>query len=111
MLPKKNRISRSKFPNKQKGIRFFSPLFSLSIYKVDATIATVSIVVSKKTAKSVVERNLMRRRMYTAATPFIKSFLYSVQVVFYPKYEVATTKTQFIKAEIEKTLRQAKLIS
>ncbi|KKU81932.1 MAG: hypothetical protein UY07_C0006G0012 [Parcubacteria group bacterium GW2011_GWA1_47_8] len=31
-------------------------------------------------------------------------------MVFYPKYEVATTKTPVIKAEIEKILRHAKLL-
>lgn len=110
MLPKKNRILRAKFPNKQKGIRFFSPLFSLSVYKTEAVNITVSVVVSKKTAKSAVERNLIRRRIYTAVTPFIKGISSSIQMVFYPKYEVATTKTPVIKAEIEKILRHAKLL-
>ncbi len=110
MLSKKNRIARKDFPARNKqGFRVFSPLFSGTIYKNEGGVK-VSVVVSKKTAKTAVARNYLRRIFYEAASESTKSFSEGALIVFYPKIEAQKAIFSVLKIEIEKTLRQAKLI-
>lgn len=110
MLPKKNRISRVHFPTKSiHGVRVFSPLFSLVLYRKDNDVCA-SVVVSKKIAKSAVTRNMLRRRIYTLFEPYIKK-LKPVMLVLYPKREALTSSFLELKLELEKALRAAKIIT
>ncbi len=110
MLSKKNRITRKDFPShNRQGFRIFSPLFSGTIYQNKDGIK-VSVVVSKKTAKTAVGRNYLRRIFYEAISSYIKDFSKASLVVFYPKIEAQKAKFSELKIEIEKTLRQAKVI-
>ncbi len=110
MLSKKNRIPRKEFParNRQE-FRVFSPLFTGTIYPNEDGVK-VSVVVSKKTAKTAVARNYLRRIFYEAVSEYIKGFSKGVLIVFYPKTDAQKTPFSALKLEIEKALRQAKLI-
>ncbi len=110
MLPKKNRISRKDFPaHSRQGFRVSSPLFSGTVYPNKEGVR-VSVVVSKKTAKTAVARNYLRRIFYEAVSEYIKNFSISVLIVFYPKIDAQKTQFIVLKKEIEKALLQAKLL-
>ncbi len=110
MLPRKNRISRKDFPtDSRQGFRVFSPLFSGAIHPSTDGVR-VSVVVSKKTAKTAVVRNSLRRRFYEALTPYIKNLSREVFIVFYPKIDAKKAPFSVLVQEIEKALKQAKLI-
>ncbi len=128
MLSKKNRIPRKDFPARNRqGFRVFSSLFSGTIYPIrnGSPLRTptapngtgknedgvkVSVVVSKKTAKTAVVRNYLRRIFYEATSEHIKGFSKGALIVFYPKIEAQKAHFSTLKLEIEKALRQAKLI-
>jgi len=104
MLPKKNRISKECFPPPQRqGLRVSSPLFSGVFYKNEGP-SRITVVVSKKTAKTAVVRNRIRRRFYAAIEPLLKNLDRGYLMVFYPKKEVETAPFPVLKLEIEKTL-------
>ena len=110
MLPKKNRISRKDFPtNKDRGLRVSHVLFTAVFYKLDSSGAKeskASIVVSKKTAKTAVERNNLRRRFYALGELFLKDAQSPITVVVYPKAESQKIKFLTLRHEIEMALKQ-----
>lgn len=112
MLPQKNRISRKDFPaHKVQGSRVFNPLFTAVFYKnMGAVESRVSVVVSKKTAKSAVARNTLRRRFYDLLASYLKGFTAPTTIVIYPKAEAQKTQFSALKTEIEKAIKQAGLI-
>lgn len=114
MLPKKNRVPRKDFPSsKIKGFRVFSPISSSVLYfakETEGTESRVSVVVSKKTAKTAVARNMLRRRFYEAIRPFLGQIKHGVTVVIYPKKEAKVAKFSEIEVEVEKAFKQAKLL-
>lgn len=110
MLPQKNRISRNDFPTgSRQGSRVFSPLFSGVIYP-SKTGTRVAVVVSKKTAKTAVARNTLRRRFYATLAPYLKSFSQESLIVLYPKIEAKKSPFSMLKVEIEAMLRHTKLL-
>lgn len=115
MLPKKNRVSKKDFPSsKIKGFRGFSPLFSIVFYSNSSqkgTEARVAIVVSKKTARTAVSRNTLRRRFYEAIGLFLPQLSGKIEtIVIYPKKEAEKIDFGEIKKEIEKSLKHTRLI-
>jgi ribonuclease P protein component len=67
MFPKKNRITKTGFDELlKKGQVFHSPYFSLRCLKKNDTVPKFAFVVSKKVAKNAVDRNVLRRRGYSA---------------------------------------------
>lgn len=122
MLPSKNRISRKDFPaHNMQGFRVFSPLFTAVFYKgsdknsrpgresADSE-SRASVVVSKKTAKSAVLRNTIRRRFYDLLAPFFKEATTTTTIVIYPKVDAKKAEFSVLKTEIERAFKQAKLI-
>lgn len=110
MLPRKNRIPKEDFPTpKRQGFRIFSPIFSGTFYKDEGDIR-VSVVVSKKTAKTAVARNLIRRRFYEIIQDLQKRLTQQGMVVFYPKKETATIDFKDLKKEVEAALEKANLL-
>lgn len=111
MLPRNNRISKKDFPSSQRqGFRVFSPFFSAVFYQTTAKTSRVAVVVSKKTAKTAVERNTLRRRFYDLVGLYFKNVSAPTTVVLYPKIDAKKTHFLTIKSEIEKAFKQAKLI-
>jgi ribonuclease P protein component len=71
MVATQNRVSRAQFPAYfASGKRFHSEYFTIVYTK--ATDFRVSVVVSKKVAKSAVDRNRLRRRAYGVVERFGK---------------------------------------
>lgn len=117
MLPRKNRISKNDFPAPKRpayrdehgagrqGLRVFSPLFSGVIYKNEG-LSRSAVVVSKKTAKTAVARNRIRRRFYAVLEPILKESKQGGMMVFYPKKEVETAPFAVLKSEIETALQK-----
>lgn len=70
----------------------------------------VSVVVSKKTAKTAVLRNFLRRRFYEATSPLLRNAINPVTIVVYPKKEAEKAQFSVLKEEIVNTLLKAKLI-
>lgn len=113
MLPRINRISRKDFPApKERGNRVFMPLFTAVLYKVTTgvKISRASVVVSKKTAKTAVVRNKLRRRFYELLQPYFKILQAPTTVVIYPKAEAIKASFSVLKDEVEKALKQAKVV-
>lgn len=110
MLPKKNRIPRKDFPTaSRQGSRVFSPLFSGVIHESQNEVR-VSVVVSKKTAKTAVVRNALRRQVYTAVSPLLKDILRGALIVLYPKIQAKQAHPSVLRKEIETVFRNAKLV-
>ncbi|HAS84459.1 MAG TPA: hypothetical protein DCS23_00055 [Candidatus Yonathbacteria bacterium] len=110
MLPRKNRISRKDFPTqKDRGNRVFLPLFTAVFYKGN-TISRASVVVSKKTTKTAVVRNKQRRRFYNLLAPYFRILPTPITVVIYPKVDAQKASFSFLNNEIEKALKQAKVV-
>ncbi|MCK9344725.1 MAG: ribonuclease P protein component [Candidatus Pacebacteria bacterium] len=122
MLPRKNRISRKEFPSQNvKGFPLSQKrvsdvdkkLFTAVFYKKggkESEISRVSVVVSKKTAKTAVDRNTLRRRFYDLVAPILKQIEGSTTVVIYPKIEAKKETFQNLKAEMEKAFKTANLL-
>lgn len=114
MLPRKNRITRKDFPSRDmRGFRVFSPLFSAVFYQTSGKSSLqsrASVVVSKKTAKTAVARNTLRRRFYDLLAPYFKDLPVPTMVVIYPKIDAQKAPFSTLKSEVEKAFKQAKLI-
>lgn len=110
MLPKKNRIPRKDFPLPSlKGVRSFSPLFSVVFYP-HLSKSQVSVVVSKKTAKTAVARNTLRRRFYELLAPHLGELSRKATIVIYPKLGAEKARFVELKTEIKRVLKEAKLL-
>ncbi|MFZ2303731.1 MAG: ribonuclease P protein component [Minisyncoccia bacterium] len=110
MLPRNKRISRINFPApKEHGSRVFSPFFTAVFYKGRIE-SCASVVVSKKTAKNAVVRNKIRRRFYELLAPYFKTITIPITVVIYPKANTPKTSFSILNKEMEKALKQARVI-
>lgn len=95
------------------GTRSFSPLFSVVFYKNKDFLvkeSKVSVVVSKKTAKTAVVRNRLRRRFYDLFQPYLNVLNSVTTIVVYPKKEAEKAKFSVLQKEVEKALKQTKVI-
>lgn len=114
MLPKKNRISKKEFPSYgNQGLRAYSPFFSMVFYQADDSAvgseSRAAVVVSKKTAKTAVARNKIRRRFYSLLAPYIKNTLTKTTVVVFPKASSDKVECAVLGKEVEKILKQANI--
>ncbi|TAN36296.1 ribonuclease P protein component [Patescibacteria group bacterium] len=122
MLPSKNRILRKDFPtHKMQGFRTFSPFFTAVFYKPSSKgvhtgselcglESRASVVVSKKTAKTAVVRNRLRRRFYELLDQNFKKLLTPTTIVVYPRIDAHKATFEELSREVEKAFRLAKLI-
>lgn len=113
MLPRKNRISRKDFPaHKVQGFRVFAPLFTAVFYKAVLGVkeSHASVVVSKKTAKTAVVRNKLRRRFYDLLAPYFKILPTPITVVIYPKAEAIKAQFSALNEDVKNALNKAKII-
>lgn len=114
MLPKKNRISKKDFPSyKNQGLRAYSPFFSVVFYQTGTpsvgSESRAAVVVSKKTAKTAVTRNKLRRRFYDLLVLYIKNTSTKTTAVVYPKAGSDKVKYAVLEKEVEKIFKQAKI--
>lgn len=110
MLPRRNRISRKNFPSHQaKSVRGFSTFFTAVFYSTKNKESRASVVVSKKTAKSAVVRNKLRRRFYELLGFYFKSMT-PTTIVVYPKKEAQLAQYEVLKTELGEVIKKAKLL-
>lgn len=96
MLAKKERLPRAHFAKRPVAtVRF---LYG-SIRKV-GTEAGIAVVVSKKTSRTAVKRNLVRRRFYNILRPLVRSGRLRGSYVVYPNKEALEATF----ADLERTL-------
>lgn len=99
MLPKKNRIPREIFdPLWKSGKRLASPLFSFQYVPSPNADSRFSAVVSKKVAKTAVQRNSIRRKVYNS----LKNIIPLIKKPIHATFHVKTAILQASLAEIEK---------
>lgn len=111
MLPRTNRIPRKEFPSYPlRGIRVSSPLFSAIVYPREHGVR-FSVVVSKKTAATAVVRNRIRRRLYAAVEPLVKTFTRGATIVLYPTINAEKAPLHILKREIAEVLRKQNMLS
>lgn len=110
MLPRTHRISRKDFPaHTERGFRVYSPLFNATVYPTEKEVR-VSVVVSKKTAKTAVARNRIRRRIYSVIELYLKKISHGSTIVIYPKAETKDASFELLKSEVEQALKKAHII-
>jgi len=90
------------------GFRVFGPAIALSYANKDGQNGPrVAFVVSKKVAKTAVERNKIRRRCYASVFPFLSRVKSSFLLVFSVKNVLVTADRQKLTQEIERLLKKA----
>jgi len=90
MLPSSQRLTTPLFKRvMDTGKIFHSPLFSAKILKADGS-SRFSVAVSKKIAKNAVDRNRIRRRVYSALHTIGPKVSSGFHVVLMPKAPVAS---------------------
>lgn len=104
MIPKKNRLSRLNIIDvKNFGRVLHSEQATYIIHKQNHKETKIGVVVSKKTLKSAVGRNKLKRRVFT----LFRSILAhdpKLHVLVFPKKKATLSKTAYkaIRGEIEK---------
>lgn len=108
MLPSKDRLSFREVEEVfRNGHRKTSPLFSfISIVPAHRTAFAVSV--SKKVAPNAVDRNKIRRRIYSALRT-VKDRVVKAQIVFLPKKETINIPFGVLKKEITNSLARANI--
>ena len=92
----------------EKGSRRTAPLFSLS-FLAPADRTAFAVTVSKKIAKNAVDRNKIRRRVYSVVSK-IKNTNKPAHIVYLPKKEIITTSFDVLEREIPQALIKAGLV-
>lgn len=100
MLNKSARLSRSSFPKKKARIQHIFPWGTVSEYPGGPFKAAV--VISKKTLKTAVDRNLARRRLYAAMKEEISSKESTFTV--FPRTAVLKTSFSSLKQDLRTIL-------
>ncbi len=104
MLPKKQKLTRAKFPtHHDKKVIWNGTALRVCCYKKDQHAEPrFAVVVSKKQYKTIVARNLFKRRVFSVLekhTPLFLSFQFG-RYVFFPKFEVEKITPAAIKEDI-----------
>ncbi len=110
MLPKTQRLTRS-FPIIfQKGAKIHTPFFVVRALPAWDEIPRLTVIVSKKAAKTAVKRNRIRRRLFAAAQmlefptclakPFRIAILGNTEVLI-ADFKSLTSELQFAFAKLE----------
>jgi ribonuclease P protein component len=108
MLPKRERLTVSDIEKLSAGKSAFTALISMRYMKSDTTKASVSV--SKKSAKTAVLRNSIRRKMYAALKDILGKLRFPVYMLVMPKKEVVDLPLSSLKREIETLFTKTGLI-
>ncbi len=110
MLPKKRRIQRSDFGQILKtGKSVSSSFVSLKYGRVALPQSSFSVVVSKAVSKKAVERNKLRRRIYSIITKLKNRVTPGYQAAFFVKKEAAALSFKKLEQEISALLSKTPL--
>ncbi len=112
MLPKSRRISREEFSSILKaGKRYASSHFTLYVAQNKANLkkpSQFSFSVSKKIAKSAVERNRLRRRGYSAIKGLVKEVKHGYLLMF--SFKNKTVSVESIHKELGELLSDSAVL-
>lgn len=117
MLPKRQRVTRALLLDvKAHGKAFHSNVATLRILPTSETLgvgtsSAFSVVVSKKVARSAVERNTLRRRAYQALANIFGNIQDPYVGVFFLKGSVKQLSFRELEHEFEILLRKADAVS
>lgn len=98
MLPKSQRFTKEDFEGKRPKVFFRSEL--LDIAAITLPTQRFACVTSKKTCKRAVDRNLIKRRIFSVIQEIPHSFIYSL--IFYPKKSSPTIPYSQLREEIKR---------
>ncbi len=98
MLPKSQRFTKEDFEGKRPKVFFRSEL--LDIAALTLSTQKFACVTSKKTLKRAVDRNLVKRRIFSIVQEIPYSFTYSL--IFYPKKSAPSTPYSQLREEIKR---------
>jgi ribonuclease P protein component len=88
MLPSSKRLTIPLFKGvMDKGRIFHSPFFSAKMLKTEG-MSRFSVAVSKKVAKNAIDRNKIRRRIYSTIRPLYPRIIPGIHGVIMPKSTV-----------------------
>ncbi len=107
MLKRENRLTPVRLSNPR---NISTPLFSLKIAKNDQSLNRFAFIVSKKIDKRAVVRNLLKRRLRSCIEEIFDNIKKGYDFVFYPKSLLIKAKKEDAAREIDKILRNEKLI-
>lgn len=112
MLSQKNRISKKAFPKiLREGYSVHSPFFRMVYVQNTEDFNTrIAVIVSKKVAKQAVQRNLIRRRIYSAQRNFLQSIKKPYLIAFFVKKEAFDASFIELQTEIEQSLKKARIL-
>jgi ribonuclease P protein component len=113
MLPRSKRLSVPLFANVlAKGSIVHSPLFTARIVKTAGqhSDSRFSAVVSKKVAKTAVERNKLRRRTYAALSKITSKIKDGFHVILLAKNAMIKAEPKDIVADLENLFVKSNLI-
>lgn len=112
MLPKKHRIKKSTFPTfVGKGRSFFVEILTMrAVSDGSQAPARASVVVSKKVAKSAVQRNLIKRRVYAVLHTYMSTIKPGLSLVLYPKNTIIKTSFKTLKDQMQHLLTDSNVL-
>ncbi len=110
MLPRKNRVTKAFFEEiLEKSLCVHTPLFSFRFRKLQPGQENkFTVVVSKKVAKTSVERNLLKRRSRAVIQDTTRDDLrnrkFGIAGVFFLKKEASAASFNLLKEEIQRVI-------
>lgn len=112
MLPRENRLPRSRFGLvKKEGRLIRSEKFGILVYeRGDTDLSRIAFVVSKKVNKRAVVRNRTRRLFREAVRSLLGKLGRGVDIVFLVKPASVGVELKKLAPEVEKTFKKAKLL-
>ncbi len=108
MLPKSKRLTTEEIESLSHGKSVFGTLISMRILKSGSLKFAVSI--SKKSVPLSVDRNRLRRRIYSAISTLIADIKEPAFVMLMPKKELLSAPIDAIRAEILTLLKKSRLM-
>lgn len=108
MLKKALRLTVSDIESLSAGKSVFGTLISMRF--ISAVKTKVSVTVSKKVAKTAVDRNRIRRRTYAAVEKVLGNTKNPVYAMLMPKKEFLSAPFETVCAEVESIFKKAGLI-
>lgn len=111
MIPKNRRIKTALFRSSL-GKTFRGKHLQVRIRKVDDTLPSrFAGIVSKKTAKTAVLRNAIRRKVYIALNPLLPRITPGFLCFLYPSREVEVLSIHELKKELQTIFQEAAILS
>jgi ribonuclease P protein component len=107
MLKKQNRLTKKLFSQTKKNKLYEEGFFSFRFTYVEVLeIAKASCVVSKKVEKKAVNRNKIKRRVYSVLCDILKKYQSGFIVVVYPKKNFLEYKQQDFESVFNKKISE-----